>query len=441
MSPLRGLPLLGPGLLSLTAWISLACLSHTTLNVPLPWFFISLTLAWIGLAWAVSQVRPNTSWADLLSWAFLFRLIGWSAQPIYEDDYFRYLWDGFRFWQDGSPYGTAPAQWFGDSSLPDRWQLILDQINYPSLSTIYGPACQLLFALAAACAPGNLPVLKLLLLLTETMAWFILYRCLRPHTRSVHSRESLPLAPRSLLLLSWCPLLIFEGSFQAHIDLAGFAALLAAWALRHRAQPMALGIALSLAVGVKLYALLFVPFLLWRQPPRSWIAFGVGGLCLYGFFWFRGGGNEWSSLKIMSQTWEFNSWFFPLLELGFAEQARLMALLIALIGGASLGLAFIHNRLTLPAAIQLTWGLFLLVSPVINPWYLLWFLPWAAFLPTPPVWTAMVVVALGYITGLNLGDPTHGLFSHPWPVRLLQPTLVTAATLLWLSTPHRKPQK
>ena len=33
----------------------------------------------------------------LIGWAILFRIFGLLGGPIYEDDFYRYLWDGFRF--------------------------------------------------------------------------------------------------------------------------------------------------------------------------------------------------------------------------------------------------------------------------------------------------------------------------------------------------------
>jgi hypothetical protein len=47
-------------------------------------------------------------------------------------------------------------------------------------------------------------------------------------------------------------------------------------------------------------------------------------------------------------------------------------------------------------------GLLLLVSPVINPWYLLWFLPLATLTRHSWPWWAALGVLFSYATGLNL---------------------------------------
>lgn len=71
-------------------------------------------------------------------WALCFRLIGFLGEPLWEDDFFRYLWDGYRFYETGSPYGIAPSQFFSDSSISDQFRQILARINYPNVPTIYG---------------------------------------------------------------------------------------------------------------------------------------------------------------------------------------------------------------------------------------------------------------------------------------------------------------
>ena len=52
-----------------------------------------------------------------------------------------------------------------------------------------------------------------------------------------------------------------------------------------------------------------------------------------------------------------------------------------------------------------------------NPWYLLWVLPFAVVRPSPWAWTASVAVLLSYATGLNLQDMNLHPFGHPWWVR------------------------
>jgi hypothetical protein len=71
-----------------------------------------------------------------------------------------------------------------------------------------------------------------------------------------------------------------------------------------------------------------------------------------------------------------------------------------------------------------------LLSTTVNPWYLLWLLPFLALRPSLPGLVALAAVTLSYVTGLNLGDPALGNFEHPVWLRPLEYGLVAAALLL-----------
>ena len=65
-------------------------------------------------------------------------------------------------------------------------------------------------------------------------------------------------------------------------------------------------------------------------------------------------------------------------------------------------------------------GAFLVASPVINPWYLLWLLPFAAIIPSAWAWTASVAVLLAYVTGINLNASDLHAYQQPSWVRPLE---------------------
>ena len=75
----------------------------------------------------------------MILWAVVFRLCGFAGGPFFEDDFFRYLWDGYRFATTGTPYGIAPEAFFVDPGVPAALVPVLDRINNPDLPTIYGP--------------------------------------------------------------------------------------------------------------------------------------------------------------------------------------------------------------------------------------------------------------------------------------------------------------
>ena len=72
-------------------------------------------------------------------------------------------------------------------------------------------------------------------------------------------------------------------------------------------------------------------------------------------------------------------------------------------------------------------GLLLAVSPVINPWYLIWLLPFAAMFPSAWAWTASVLILLSYVSGINLGDYGLQPYQQPVWVRVLEFGLIFVA--------------
>jgi len=348
----------------------------------------------------------------LIGWAIVFRVCGLFGGPIYEDDFYRYLWDAFRFTRDGTPYGVPPEAFFADPGVPAQFQRILDQVNYPELPTIYGPVTQLLFLLGYGLSPGSIVALQLPLILVDLLTVGLLLR----------------LAPaRAVLLYAWCPLVIKEIAFTAHPDGAAVCLLLAAVALGRRQRLRGAAVCLALAVGAKVLALLLVPFVLARARPVHWAVFAGTLVLLYLPFVLQGG-TDLGTLAIFVREWEFNAAVFGLLKPWMSNRAARAACALAL----AVGLAWYYAvyRRSAPTSVprgDWIYGGLLALWPVVNAWYLLWLLPFAAIRPSAWAWTASVAVLLSYVTGLNLDDLQMEPFGHPWWVRPVEYGLIMLA--------------
>jgi hypothetical protein len=153
---------------------------------------------------------------------FILTLLG---LPAFEDDYFRFIWDGWRTLQVGTPYGVAPEIYFGDGSVPSALRAVLDGVNYPEHPTIYGPFLQLVFAGVFALFGTNLIGLQLLFAAANLLLIALLLR-----------RQD----PGKVALYAWNPLVIAETSLHLHPDGLLAAALFAAL-LAGRARPVMMG--------------------------------------------------------------------------------------------------------------------------------------------------------------------------------------------------------
>jgi len=357
--------------------------------------------------------RPILLWA--LFFGLLFRLLGVVTFPVLEDDIYRYLWDGRMFVQTGSPYGVAPADFFASSNLSEHFETILDGVNHPGLATVYGPTLQLAFGLSYLIAPGAIWPLQSLFALADVLVLLILLRVIpqdsRPHLFC-------------WLLYAWSPLLIKEFATTAHPDVLGVLFVLVAFVLRKGQSSslrlLLIGFLLALAVGVKPFALVIAPFLIGLRL-QAMIGFALGILLITlpfaGFdpvsaqaVWLPEG------LQAMGQGWFFNAGLYELAyALGFVDLVLLQRIglgVFALVWGLTWINAQMNTQMNAqknasrPSSpvILLLFGLFLLVLPALNPWYLAWWLPFAVMTPCVTPWVASFVLLLSYTSGINVSS-------------------------------------
>lgn len=371
-----------------------------------------------GLARPVSRSEQRWVWV-ILFWALCFRITGILASPILaEDDYFRFMWDGYQFAETGTPYGKAPADFFEEDGLPDAVESLLYDINYPELPTIYGPVMEVVFLASYLIKPASLLVLKCLFVLFEGLMLYFLSQFLNV---------------RWLLAAAWCPLLIFETSFQAHPDIIGVAFLCGAiWACRRERSWTAMGF-LALATCAKPFAILVWPFIVARGKWfRQGMLFAAMLAAIYLPFIFTSSDAGGYSLGAMAQHWEFNSLGYALLKEIFNERARAASLLIFGVIYLFLLIRFRSGNSgdeVEKAPLDLVYGSFFLVSPVINPWYLLWLLPFVMLRPKAWSVIALAVVSLSYATGLNLGDGSLEEFEIPVWIKWMEAGFVGLGVL------------
>ena len=365
----------------------------------------------------------------IIFWALCFRLIGVLGEPLWEDDFFRYLWDGYRFFESGSPYGVAPSEFFGDSNIPNQFRYLLSRINYPDVPTIYGPVAEYSFLLSHLIAPAKVWPLQLIYGVVDLSLVILLLGFARQGLTS----------KRWVLLYAWSPLVIKEIAFTAHPDGLGVMLLIAALYCRYSQQFILATVLLALSVSTKIFALLLVPFLLWRMPIRYWGLFAMVLLLLYGPFVFNGA-SDMAGLLVFAQEWQFNSsaygvmsqWFEPL-------RAKLILGVGFLAAYVLIFVRFAREPSWVLPRGDILFGLFFLVAPVVNAWYLLWLLPFAVFYPSLWSWTFSIVVLLSYAIGINLGSTEYQPFELPLWVYFTEYGAILVVIILewWLRLTNR----
>jgi CTP:molybdopterin cytidylyltransferase MocA len=356
------------------------------------------------LLWHAKQMRA--SW--VLGGALLLHLVALFGIPAFEDDYYRFIWDGWQIATFGTPYGTPPEAFFGDAQVPVALRGILDGVNNPDVPTIYGPALELLFAGIYALAGTELMGLRLVFALAN-LALIALMLRRYPAER--------------VALYAWSPLVVSEVALHVHPD-AVMTLTLFSGIMLLRAKPVLAGIFFALAAGVKLVALAAWPLLLRTQPVATLSATAtLAGL--YAFFLAQGSGAGFDSTAIFASQWHFNPLAYqPILWAIPSDPARLVTAAIA-----GMGVVWLHARGEgrIDMTIAAVFGVILFFAPAVNAWYLLWLLPFAV--SGRQVWpfAATVALPLSYLTGLNLGDDSLGPFEVHWAARLMEAAILLSA--------------
>lgn len=370
-----------------------------------------------------NAISPWIVWLGSLSLHFILLL----GHPLFEDDFFRYLWDGYRTLSAGSPYGIAPEHFFGDPNVPAAMRRILSGVNNPEAPTIYGAVLQYLFALSQWLFPNEERALRALFSgINLVLVWALIAN----------------FGARRTILYAWNPLVLTEIALNGHPDgVLGFC-IFAAWlcyraasrltdprattqseaATQSTIQPsrkligssrqifwlVGIGVALGAAAGVKIVALAIWPILIGLGVRRYWPAIFAACMSVVIFYLpfivnahQLGLGLGADGAILFATRWEFNpmlyAWIQPLISPG---PARLICAIIGI--GAILWLTLRARRWT-PAISLGVFGLVLFVSPAFNAWYLLWLLPFAVTLPAGATALISLALAFSYATGLNLG--------------------------------------
>jgi alpha-1,6-mannosyltransferase len=354
-------------------------------------FLVSICLA--GLLWlfAVALVRrgrlpPRTVWMVLVV-AVAMRVMTLAGPPLLSTDVYRYVWDGRVQLAGISPYRYLP--------IAPQLEFLRDGDVYPHIGrheyapTIYPPAAQALFALAAVAAPGVFGM-KLVMAAFDALAIAALGLLLRAAGRD----------PAELLIYAWLPLPVWEFVGNAHVDavVAGLLALALLVAVRGRVAWT--GVILAAATLTKFLPAAVLPAF-WRPPdwrlpaafavtlaafylPYAWVGWQVFGF-LGGYVSEEGfeNGRGIFLLDLLGNITTLPAW---------APKAYIALALIAL-GAIAVRFAFgaplpaapgVRVLLQARQAVILGAAVLVAVSPH-YPWYFGWLAPLACLAPLPSV--------------------------------------------------------
>ncbi|HKY05239.1 MAG TPA: glycosyltransferase 87 family protein [Blastocatellia bacterium] len=177
--------------------------------------------------------------------------------PYLSTDLFRYIWDGRVQAAGINPYRYIPEQ-PELAHLRDRE--IYDLINRRDFAhTIYPPAAQAIFLASYLIRPSSLTGFKTAMSLFDGLAALAIALALM----------RVGLDPARVIIFAWNPLVVWESAHSGHIEAAAMAFLSLALTMWVYERYALTGVALALAVLVKLYPLLLLPVFLTMKPERA----------------------------------------------------------------------------------------------------------------------------------------------------------------------------
>jgi len=355
-------------------------------------------------------LKKNYYLLCILFFALCFRGILWLSPPTLSDDIYRYVWEGRMVASGINPFAAPPE----DPTLAQlRDRVIYPGINRKDLTAVYPPASQFIFAASAWLSP-TVNAMKLAFLLFDILNIGLLLLTLHvlnmPYTRSA--------------VYAMNPLIIMEFAGSGHSDSAGIFFLLAALYLFVKKRAYSPIVCLALSVLNKFLPLVFLPFLLARKKLLNTLLFiAVAALCYVPYL--RAGRKLFQSLIIYAEHWFFNGSVYDILLRIIHDKIAAKSVSAAIFLSIMAGLYIWYRRKDLDARRRAVYlvvyaglGSFLLLTPVVHPWYVCWIVPFLVIIPNRAWIFFTGAVFLSYL--VLRGYAATGVWEEDPLVRLVQ---------------------
>ena len=413
--------------------------------------YFSLSILFFAACYTFLKETENQfNFWTIIILGLLFRISILPAQQIQEDDVYRYLWDGKVFANKINPYKYAPSEVHEFKELkiqhPEiyyeiydekmeieleklsdlKWKTpksikYLERVNHPSVPTIYPPMAQYVFAAVHFIQPDSIFAIRIAFLIFDLLTLCFIIGIL----------NKLKLNRNFCVIYFWCPLIIKETFNSTHLDIIGISFLCGSiyYLICHRHYLATFFLALGF-LG-KLYPAILFPLYLkfffknsLKQGLIPWlIPFINLGLficvVILGYTPFMGIGLEMlEGLKEYSLYWQSNDSIFACLVfifkklLGdlstiavlsnslpvFLSKLTVVFILIGTLAWILLkGDSLVEEPRKILKHFFILMALVFLLSPIQNPWYLCWIVPFLCFFPSRSWILLTGLVALYYI--------------------------------------------
>lgn len=343
--------------------------------------FLLFSVAFAGMVGLFFLAGEKLSFRKVLFAGLLLRLAVFPFVPQWSDDFVRFLWDGELLKIGQNPYELTPREWQEKNLDPENDNLnqLFENLNSPDYYSVYPPLNQAIFWLGAKASMSSLSygylTLRLILVLGEIGVFVLLWKLLLAFQ-----------VPVKRIIWYWFnPLVIIEITGNLHFEGLVLLFLLASiWAIQ-KGEFRLSGSFWGLAVGIKLLPLMLGPVFLAFEKSRNsvWFWIGTGLATLISFTpllidssWV----NFLQSLQLYQGKFEFNASIYYLLrEVGFwikgyntiAFLTKILSLSTFILIGYFSWKRQPKTILELVDLMVLLYLFYLVLQPVVHPWYIL----------------------------------------------------------------------
>ena len=361
--------------------------------------------------WLTRYTSSRFALISIFIFGLIARLMMFASNPVLEDDWHRYLWDGAVVADGSDPYKFSPAEatpidrfgnqidWSDDPELL-RLQELVDgltqeefdvywRVNYPYYKTIYPPIAHGGFCLAHFISPYNLNGWRGVLLLVDLISFALIVWIL-----GLFGRSSAWVG-----LYWWNPVVVFEVFNAGHMDVLIVPFLVGALGLAKLGHLYRAVLALSGAAAVKFWPILLAPMLVRKEMfnlnrliPLALLFCGVSFVLLWPQLRYVLVDPD-QGLVAYSEAWRRHAFLYSVFVEGpfrwFGDPITTTRQFVVLaVGGGALWFAWRNPSWIgkteadrMAAGLLAVTALLLFLSPTGYPWYQVWL---AGLIPFAP---------------------------------------------------------
>lgn len=314
------------------------------------------------------------------------------------------MWEGKIQHYGINPYKISPD----DVKLDFLKDPLSEKINNKAAPALYPPVTQIIFFLVTKIS-YSIVAFKILLLMFFISCMILLRKLL----------EIRKINHCNILLFSWNPLILVETASSGHFDIIGAFFILAGLFYITKNKIYLSISCITIAGLIKFFPFILLPLFLklyygqWRKLFTGFVI-SIAVIILFYIPYTDFTSLSFGSLGTFSKNWSFNSVIYALFIIIFDSRNFYMFLYAMVIGGVLLFLIF--RNYTFHQSSFTIIAVFVLFSPVIYPWYLIWLIILFPFITKSlPFNLLSLLVQLSYlILPLYLNDGVW--IENPWVI-------------------------